>query len=174
MVEQMTFQTIFQFLQTVGILVGVVYYIITLRNAERSRQTQLLMQITNKYNNRDELKHYFEMNQVEFEGIDDFIDKCGVDNNPDAFVSYYQRLYLFEEIGVLVKRGLISPEVVDDVLSGVLIGFWGRYGEITKAYREIRGYPTWGEYAEYLYDVLKPLYLREHGREALRYHVKDE
>jgi hypothetical protein len=31
MVEQVTFQTIFQFLQTVGILVGVFYYIMTIR-----------------------------------------------------------------------------------------------------------------------------------------------
>ena len=30
MVEQVAFQTVFQFLQTVGILVGVFYYIMTL------------------------------------------------------------------------------------------------------------------------------------------------
>ena len=57
MVEQVTFQTIFQFLQTVGILVGVFYYVLTIRANQRNqelarkaqeqaletRQTQLFM-----------------------------------------------------------------------------------------------------------------------------------
>jgi hypothetical protein len=33
MVEQITFQTIFQFLQTAGILIGIGYHVTTLRNA---------------------------------------------------------------------------------------------------------------------------------------------
>jgi hypothetical protein len=38
MVEQFTFQTVFQFLQTIGILVGVSYYVVSLRNQDRARQ----------------------------------------------------------------------------------------------------------------------------------------
>jgi hypothetical protein len=41
MVEQVAFQTVFQFLQTVGILVGVFYYIMTLRNTRKNQQLQL-------------------------------------------------------------------------------------------------------------------------------------
>ena len=38
MVEPVTFQTIFQFLQTVGILVGVYYYITTIRVNQRNQE----------------------------------------------------------------------------------------------------------------------------------------
>jgi len=38
MVEQVTFQTIFQFLQTLGILVGVFYYIMTIRTNQRNQE----------------------------------------------------------------------------------------------------------------------------------------
>jgi hypothetical protein len=62
MVEQVTFQTLFQFLQTVGILVGVFYYIMTIKANQRNqeltlkaqeqaletRQTQIFMQIYNQ------------------------------------------------------------------------------------------------------------------------------
>jgi hypothetical protein len=41
MVEQITFQTIFQFLQTVGILVGVFYYISTIRTNQRNQEISL-------------------------------------------------------------------------------------------------------------------------------------
>ena len=44
MVEQVTFQTIFQFLQTAGILIGISYYIMTLRNAQKNRMTNLVFQ----------------------------------------------------------------------------------------------------------------------------------
>ena len=41
MVEQLTFQTLFQFLQTVGILVGVFYYIMTIRTNQRNQEISL-------------------------------------------------------------------------------------------------------------------------------------
>ena len=41
MVEQVAFQTVFQFLQTVGILVGVIYHIMTLRNTQKTREPSL-------------------------------------------------------------------------------------------------------------------------------------
>jgi hypothetical protein len=44
MVEQVTFQIIFQFLQTVGILVGVYYYISTLRNSRKDRMADMVLQ----------------------------------------------------------------------------------------------------------------------------------
>ena len=56
MAEQITFQIIFQFLQTVGILIGVFYYIMTIRTNQRNqkmqletRQTQLFIQYNNKF-----------------------------------------------------------------------------------------------------------------------------
>jgi hypothetical protein len=68
MVEQITFQTIFQFLQTVGILVGVFYYIMTLRNSQRTqqqqletRQAQLFMQIFIHNTDPDFRRRYIEM-----------------------------------------------------------------------------------------------------------------
>jgi hypothetical protein len=41
MVEQLTFQTVFQFLQTLGILVGVFYYIMTIRTNQRNQEISL-------------------------------------------------------------------------------------------------------------------------------------
>jgi len=41
MVEQVTFQVLFQFLQTVGILVGVFYYIMTIRTNQRNQEISL-------------------------------------------------------------------------------------------------------------------------------------
>jgi len=38
---EFTYQTVFQFLQTVGILVGVFYYVMTIRANQRNQQLQL-------------------------------------------------------------------------------------------------------------------------------------
>ena len=52
MVDQLTFQTIFQFLQTLSIMVGITYYLMILRNQQKSqkltletRQATLMMNI---------------------------------------------------------------------------------------------------------------------------------
>jgi hypothetical protein len=65
MVEQMAFQTVFQFLQTMGILVGVFYYVMTIRANQRNqqlqletRQAQLFMQPYNRWSDPDFARYY--------------------------------------------------------------------------------------------------------------------
>ena len=41
---EIAYQMVLQILQTVGILVGIVYYITILRNSQKARQTELLFQ----------------------------------------------------------------------------------------------------------------------------------
>ena len=73
MVEQAAFQTVFQFLQTVGILVGVFYYVMTIRANQRNqriqletRQAALFTQIYNKFGEVEFARNHSEVMQKEF------------------------------------------------------------------------------------------------------------
>ena len=74
MVEQITFQTLFQFLQTAGILVGVSYYIMSLRNQNLARKTQLYMQISNKFGEREQLETRNKYMAYEWQTAEDVVN----------------------------------------------------------------------------------------------------
>jgi hypothetical protein len=99
MAEQITFQTIFQFLQTVGILVGVYYYIMTIRTNQRNqeialrnqeltlktqeqaletRQAQLFMQVFSQLSSTEKWREYLEILELEWDDYIDFQKKYGV------------------------------------------------------------------------------------------------
>ena len=135
MVEQVTFQTLFQFLQTVGILVGVFYYIMTLRNTRKNqqmqletRQAQLFMPIYETTRNPEFRKQMQEIWQQSWTDHNDFLDKYGPDTNPEAFAIRTAVCSYFEGIGVLVKRDLVDISMVNDLVATSIITTWEKLG----------------------------------------------
>jgi len=146
----------------------------TLRNQSRTRKTQLFMDIYNKFNESVEvIQETLTIPTLEFDGYDDFIEKYGQENNPRAWAKLYYDMMFFEGLGILVKRGLIDIEMVEDFMSGVIVMYWGKLGPIHKEIRIHQHHPTWAEWTEYLYNQIKPIYERQHGVEAVKHYIND-
>jgi hypothetical protein len=76
----------------------------------------------------------------------------------------------YEGVGVLIRRNLISPVLVDDMMSGPILQIWGKFGPMVLDTRERFSSPTAWEYTEYLYYEIKKIVERQHGLEfASRY-----
>lgn len=175
MFEQITFQIIFQFLQTVGILVGVFYYIITIRTNQRNqeltrkaqettletRQAQLFMQIYNRFQDSEFTRHFNKIQSWEWKDYDDYLEKYGAENI-EASTAWWSVGKVFEGIGVLVKRGLIDVAIVDDLMSGQILQYWEKVGPIIMEMRRRLNYPQAWEHVEFLYDQILPLVEEQH------------
>jgi len=132
MVEQVTFQTIFQFLQTVGILVGVFYYIMTIRTNQRNqeltrkaqettletRQAQLFMPLYETFRNHQYRKHWSQVMNLEWTDWEDFRERYvgATCSQPSVMPIFQSQMSFFEGIGVLVKKGLIDISIVYESL----------------------------------------------------------
>jgi hypothetical protein len=68
---------------------------------------------------------------------------------------------LLEGIGVLVKRGLVNTEFVDDLMSVVVTRFWDLTRSAWSEYRVWEGDQAMWEYVEYLYNQVKPIYQKQ-------------
>lgn len=68
----------------------------------------------------------------------------------------------WEGIGVLVKRNLIDPTLVDDLMSSALLMYWEKYEPVAREYRRRIGYPQAAEYQEYLYNRIKAIAEKQH------------
>lgn len=166
MVEQVTFQTLFQFLQTVGILVGVFYYIMTIRTNQRNqrmqletRQAQLFMQLYNRF--RDDTRNIdiASFMDADFESYGDFQRLSQTD---DDFTQALSALGgFFEGIGVMVREGYIPVRLIALQWGGNTRRFWEKLEPVVSELRETRSFPrAWAE-TEYLYSELMK-YLEEH------------
>jgi len=161
---EITYQMVLSTLQTVGLLVGIAYYLIIMRNSQRNqqiqietRQAQLFMQIFTRQYDIDQRRSLHLLNTLEYEDYDDFIEKYGPENNPDVYFRLSSLGTYFEGVGVLVKRNLVDPAMVDDLMSGRIIDFWEAFGPYILAVRERTGDYEAFEHVEFLYNVIKSI-----------------
>jgi len=164
---EITYQMVLSTLQTVGILVGIVYYITIMRNSQRNqqmqletRQAQLFMQLYNRY--KDDTRD-LDINKsfldVEIESLEDFQRLYEDDEDFSRTLAALGGFY--EGIGVMVREGYIPVRLVALQWAGVTRRFWEKVEPFISHFREIREFPrAWSE-TEYLYNELMK-YLEEH------------
>ena len=154
MVEQVTFQTLFQFLQTVGILVGVSYYIVSIRNQNRTRQIQIISTVG--IGNLD-----WSFLDWEVGDLDDFMSEHGPEVDPEGWMTINEWFNRLEVFGVFVKEGLLDVRLICLMSGGTIKASWEKYRGIFEELRLRYNRPRdWIE-AEYLYERVVE-YLEKH------------
>jgi hypothetical protein len=100
------------------------------------------------------------MYRQEWKDYDDWKEKYGPTTNPQAASNYTAVDTFFEGLGTLVKRNLIDPELVDDLMGGDIVAYWSKMRPIADGVR--RDYmPTFAENSEYLYNIVKEIYEKQ-------------
>jgi hypothetical protein len=158
MAEQVTFQMIFQFLQTVGILVGVFYYIMTIRSTRKSqqqaletRQAQLFMQIVNQYSQPSLVEAKDLYDKLELNSLEDY-EKIWADHEKaKMFRGYWGWI---EGIGVLVRENYLDIKVIAGLMSGNIKRGWEKKAPYVLEMREVHSVPQLFIEWENLYNTL--------------------
>ena len=161
---EITYQMVLNTLQTAGILVGIYYYIMTIRGNQRNqkitletREAQLMMQLWHSYT------EYRKQDQVwrgiEYEDFDDFWERYGSD--PSFWEENGQILGWYENIGGLVKEGLLNIRLIALMYAGSTRQLWEKLEPLMDGLREKFDYPRiWSE-TVYLCETLMR-YMEEH------------
>ena len=125
-----TLDQVIYVLPLLGITVSVLYYAMVLRNANRTRSAQLFMSLHSEMSSMEGMARFLDTMYMEWDDYADFERKYGSDNNTEA---YAQRLTLwntFNNFGVLLKRGLIDPEMIYDAAGGPIVMSWEKWRPI--------------------------------------------
>jgi hypothetical protein len=159
-----------------GVFIAAVFYVLNLRISQKNqelslkaqqqtletRQAQLFMPIYAAFYSEWWHRALPSFLNATFEDYDDYEAKYGFQANPDANILHSRVESYLEGIGVLVKRGLIDPSFVDDLMSSAITMFWEKFGPSFLEYRVRMNYPQRGEYVEYLYNQIKPIVDSQH------------
>ena len=166
MVDLVMLQVVRDLVAIFGVIAGFSYYVLTVRNSQRmqkmqleTRQAQLFMQIYSLRHSTDYFIKYQEFLNREWTDYDEAMEKFG---NPEDMAKTLSLGAYFEGIGVLVKRGLLDPTLVDDLLSINIFEFWEKIEPLVIERRKRMNKPTSGEWMEYLYNEIRKIAEEQH------------
>ena len=168
---EVTLPIVLQFLQTVGILVGIIYYITIMRNqqstrelalkaqeqATETRQTQIFLRLYEQINSVETQTQWAELVNMEIDN-EEYLMKYDSSVNPTHYAKRAHTWWLFNTMGELLQMGIIKPDLLYRLqVDPFVITMWDTWEHIIKATRARENAPyLWGGF-EYLYNELKKL-----------------
>jgi hypothetical protein len=129
----------------VGVIIGIAFTVLELRHIRRQRQTDLLINLSSKFDDKEFSKTYTRIVNTNFENLNDFIEKC----TPEGLLIVGS---FFNKIGTLLERGLIDQHLVYDLF--FITGIWEKMKPWVLYMRQ-KYIKDAFESFEYLYDEMK-------------------
>ncbi|MHA3965140.1 MAG: DUF4760 domain-containing protein [Candidatus Thorarchaeota archaeon SMTZ1-45] len=136
-----------------GVIVGVVFTTLELRNLIKQRQTDLALRLYSHFGSREFLEARRTVMDLEFKDYNDYVKKYGPFGRVEA-VS--QVCMFFQGMGVLLHRRLLNISLVDELFSPISIKIiWEKMKPVVDGWRKQFNEPNILEWFENLYDELQ-------------------
>ena len=166
MVDLVILQTISTIAAATGVLVAATGYILNLRSAHRSRQTQMFMQLYDHFHNTEFWRQYGDIIfNTDFTDSEDHWKKYGP-NNLEAFANWMSFGTYFTGIGVLLRRDMIDIRLVEDLVGDYVIWVYRKWRTLIMCY-DPKSKPQSIMWFEYLYEEVVKQRKREGKKEPV-------
>jgi len=140
----------------IGVIIGVVFAVLELRNLVRARQTDLVMRLYSTYSSKEFLEAYTKFMTMEFEDFNDYKKKyapTGFPEKPEA-IAFGTVSVFFNGVGILLYMKLIDFNLVARLFPTAPIYTWEKMKPLVEGFRKEFHPQLYAEY-EYLYNELK-------------------
>ena len=162
----LTLSVILQIVQTVGILVGVFYYIMTLRNQQKNQEMTLstrwaavFNQVVSPALTKEGLHHTNALQKNPFTTLEEYNELMRTNQDfADGFLFWRQT---YEHFGTYLREGIIDIRVVARLNVWFHFWMWENFREVIYDYRKTSGIKNYYYQWEYFYDTLKK-YVEKH------------
>lgn len=143
------------YLPIVSFTIVLLYYGINVRDANRSRQAGLYMQLYSSFRSPEFLKSMSQILYVyNWDGFEDFNSKFSPEADLETSNKITSVLLLFEIIGGLIRQGFLDIKVIEEQVGVAFLPIWVKLGPVLMAEREYRGLPKLWNECEYLFNRL--------------------
>jgi hypothetical protein len=132
---------------TVSIVIGVIFTLFELRHLHKTRKTEIIMKIYDRFSSRELVEAINKVGSITFENFDDYRKKYG-------FTEVAEIAVLFEGLGVLLEQKLIDIDLVNDLFGPTLDLLWERMQPVIVAMRKGLNQPYFFSHYEYLVNSL--------------------
>ena len=160
MMFEFTYPMLLDTIRTVGILVGIFYYIDTLRNAEKNRTKEMVFRRM-QTRSPDYFMNIYESSPENFEWktVEEFYQKYNAATTPELLSKRSSIQDKLNAWGFMLKEDMVSIELIGRLHSPTFIKHWWESNEpIYLDSREKSGNPDFMADFEYLYNAIKKKY----------------
>ena len=133
-----------------GIIVSVLYYTTVLQNANKTRQTQLFMQLFDRIASEENRMRSMQILELDFLGYDDFENKYNMSNNPEIVGKVLHIWMEFTGMGYLLRKGFLDVETLNQIAGHIVVPHWNKWKQYIFERREREKEPAFVEEFEYL------------------------
>jgi len=102
----------------------------------------------------DSMLKYAWVMGLEWEDYDDFQRKYGMNNNPEAWAKLWSYLIRFDDVGLMLERGVLHIEDVYELHGRGFSSLWHKYKPIIEEERR-RSDPKTMDWFEYFFTELE-------------------
>ena len=165
MVDILLLQTVSIAIASASIVVAAIYYFLQIRHQSKVRQTDLVNKLYSTFISTEFMDATVKFSSLEFEDYKDYIDKYGsisrvgkygpIFNDTPEFKSLYAVDNFFNQVGILLNRGLIDADLVRDVFGYRVEALWNKIQPLIQGFRKELNQPEAGKWFEYLYNEMK-------------------
>jgi hypothetical protein len=151
--DRMDVTSLSSVIAAISVVVGVIFAIIQMRQATKTRHTELVVQLNPALQaSVNDLAEASKILSLDFTSYEDYVEKYGDPLSDKAFltlVAYYDGL------GYLLHKRLIDTDIIEYILSGGITGSWKKLQPLIIGLRKDRNLPALFEWVEYLYEEMK-------------------
>ena len=158
MMVELTVPIVLQCVQTVGILVGIVYYITIMRNISKARQTEILFQ-RHKVD-LDYMRSWADVMFIQdWNTFEELNERYPWDTHFEERTRVLYILNTYNNLGLILREKVVDSKLVFDLYSpSTIITTWKKYEEFLKTIRRISDDPTEYNAFDYLYHEAVKIY----------------
>ncbi len=109
---EITYQMVLSTLQTVGLLVGIFYYIMTLNNTKENQRITLTTTLMQPFMTVEWNLLILDLFDMEWSDLDDYHKKYDHRVSGDSFAKRAAVWKRFESLGLFYRRGLLDLETL--------------------------------------------------------------
>jgi hypothetical protein len=140
--------TIATVVATISVVVGVIFTVLELRHMSKTRQTDVIMRIYDRFGSKEMVEAMYSVGQLRSETPPNPARELG------KLTGVIQIAVVFEGLGVLLQQDLIDIKMVDGLFGPTLDALWEPICPLIQWMRDSLKQPTFFSHFEYLYNRL--------------------
>jgi hypothetical protein len=134
----------------VAVVAGVIYSSLQLREQTRSRHTDLVMRLYDRFSSNEFQVAWHKVRTSDIKKYSDVLD-----HPKELFSAINQVCLFFEGVGILLRRRITDTRMVEDLFGGTIIRAWESLKATVVAARQQTNDPEVYYYFEYLYNEMQ-------------------
>jgi len=124
------YQTLSIVLTGIGLMIALTYYALQIRNQNKTRQAQIIMQVYQKMSDADFMESFWEVFSREWDTVEEYLEKYPSRTSFAVLTNY------LEGVGILLKKGLVGRALVYEFFPTNANVLWHKFKPITMWTRE--------------------------------------